>query len=110
MSHIELKVVARSVYVENPRVVVKPSFYGIEAIPDEGERIVNSTLYPFTTSLVAREALEDFIVTYEEALKNYYLGKGDYGSNSFLVSHFGFDTALKERVQDRWYKRGVIIN
>ncbi|EFQ56982.1 hypothetical protein HMPREF9176_0372 [Streptococcus downei F0415] len=54
--------------------------------------------------------MEDFIDTYEEALKDFYQGKGNYSSSSFLVSRFGFDTELKERVQDRWFKRGVIIN
>lgn len=101
---------AKSVYVENPRVEVLPSFYGIESILEGDERLVNSTLYPFTMNLTGKEALEDFIDTYEEPLKDFYQGKGNYSSTSFLVSHFGFDTELKEKVKERWYRRGVIIN
>lgn len=72
--------------------------------------IVNSTIYPFTTGLSEKGALEEFIDVYEEELKAFYQGKGKYLSNSFLVSHFGFDTELKEKVKNRWFKKGVILN
>lgn len=112
MVEIEIKVVQKSVYVDDPKIIVYPSFYGIEVIAEGDERIKVSPLYPFTTSLNedCKEALKEFIVDFKEELKLYYQASGKYKTKSLTTMLFGFDTELKEKFKDKWFKRGVVLN
>ncbi|MDT9516086.1 hypothetical protein [Streptococcus mutans] len=112
MVEIEIKVVQKSVYVDDPKIIVYPSFYGIEVIAEGDERIKVSPLYPFTTSLDVncRLALEEFISDFKEELKLYYQASGKYQTKSLMTMFFGFDTELKEKFKDKWFKCGVVLN
>lgn len=112
MIEIEIRVVKKSVYVDDPKIIVYPSFYGIEVIAEADENVKVTPLYPFTTSLDedCKLALEEFISDFEEELKMYYQAVGKYETKSLTTMLFGFDTELKEKFKDKWFRRGVVLN
>lgn len=101
---IEIKVVKKHKLTPTGDVVTGNDFYGINIV-DNGKLVY--VTYPFTLTGTPVAVLEDFIEHYKEELIDCYCHAN---SNDFCRHVLGYDTDLKTRFKERWYKEGIIIN
>ncbi|MDQ8759080.1 hypothetical protein [Streptococcus ruminantium] len=78
--------------------------WGLEVSLSDKAEDVFYPVYPYSTN---REALEEFIAAYRAELESCF----ESGECLYFCRHaFHFDTELKEKIKERWYQKGVIIN
>lgn len=78
--------------------------WGLEVSLSDRAEEVFYPVYPYSTN---KEALVEFIDTYRTELESFF----ESGERLYFCRHaFKFDTELKEKIKERWYQKGVIIN
>lgn len=80
--------------------------FKIIILSDSGEELLDP-VYPYVLSKEDVMYLKEFLEDYRELLIEHYMSGSRLYFSRFL---YGFDTDLKERFKERWWKKGVMID